>query len=143
VRQLTSGDDALLDAAVRLFRGVLVLDHDPFLADPASVAFVAIDGQELVGWVWGLRQRHVCGYTQVQLYEIEVSEPARGRGIGRDLLTAFRDAAILEGHRRMWLFTDLENRVAKRLYESAGGRPSAHDDAGYWWQLQQPVLEPG
>ncbi|MEV0680220.1 GNAT family N-acetyltransferase [Actinosynnema sp. NPDC050436] len=89
----------------------------------------------VVGWVWGCRQRHVGGYSQVQLHEIGVAEAQRGRGIGRALLTAFREHAISEGHRRMWLFTDEDNHAAKALYESAGGSPSPHDDAGYWWQL--------
>ncbi|WP_256258124.1 hypothetical protein [Saccharopolyspora antimicrobica] len=37
----------------------------------------------------------------------------------------------------MWLFTDEDNTAAKALYESEGGQPSLHDDAGYWWQLEQ------
>jgi hypothetical protein len=48
---------------------------------------------------------------------------------------AFLDLAIREGHRKMWLFTDEDNHAAKALYKAAGGQPSAHDDAGYWWQL--------
>ncbi|GAA1301954.1 GNAT family N-acetyltransferase [Saccharothrix xinjiangensis] len=135
VHLLTAEDHRLLDAAVRKFRDVVVEDHAPFLADPAAVAFVALEDGEVVGWAWGCRQRHACGYSQVQLYEIGVVEQARGRGIGRALLTAFREHAVREGHRRMWLFTDEGNHAAKALYEAAGGRPSSHDDAGYWWQL--------
>jgi ribosomal protein S18 acetylase RimI-like enzyme len=135
IQQLTDDDDGLIDAAVRRFRDVVVEDHAPFLRDPTTVAFVALDDGEVVGWAWGLRQRHVCGYSQVQLYEIGVVEPVRRRGVGRALLLAFRDLAIGEGHRRMWLFTDEDNQAAKALYEATGGQPSAHDDAGYWWQL--------
>jgi GNAT superfamily N-acetyltransferase len=135
VERLTVQDHALLDAAVRRFRGVVVKDHGPFLADPSTMAFVAVDDGEVIGWAWGLRQRHAAGYTQVQLYEIEVTETARRRGVGRALLTAFRDQAVREGHRRMWLFTDSDNHAAMALYEAEGGEPSAHNDAGYWWQL--------
>jgi hypothetical protein len=60
VRRLTPDDHDLLDAAVREFRDVSVADHEPFLRDPASIAFVALERDELVGWVWGLRQRHVA-----------------------------------------------------------------------------------
>ena len=137
VRRLTADDYGLLDAAVREFRGIVVADHEPFLRDPASIVFVALERDALVGWVWGLRQRHVGGYSQVQLYEIGVVASMRRRGVGRALVTAFRDLAIEEGHRRMWLFTDEDNRPAKALYEATGGQPSAHDDAGYWWQLDQ------
>jgi ribosomal protein S18 acetylase RimI-like enzyme len=135
VHQLTAEDHGLLDAAVRKFRGVVVKDHAPFLEDPGTIAFVALEDREVVGWVWGCRQRHVCGYSQVQLYEVGVAEPARRRGIGRALLMAFREYAIREGHRRMWLFTDEDNHAARALYEATGGQPSPHDDAGYWWQL--------
>ncbi|MFF5096718.1 MULTISPECIES: GNAT family N-acetyltransferase [Actinosynnema] len=136
IRPLTPADHDLLDAAVRLFRDVEVADHTPFLADPATIALVALDdGGAVVGWAWGLRQRHAAGYSQVQLYEIGVDGGSRRRGVGRALLTAFRDLARAEGHRRMWLFTDEGNTAAKALYESEGGEPSPHDDAGYWWQL--------
>ncbi|MFT7841770.1 GNAT family N-acetyltransferase [Saccharothrix sp. BKS2] len=135
VHRLTAGDRGLLDVAVRTFRGIVVEDHAPFLEDPATVAFVALEGGEVVGWVWGCRQRHVGGYSQVQLYEIGVVESVRRRGIGRALLTTFRDHAIGEGHRKMWLFTDEDNHAAKALYEAAGGQPSPHADAGYWWLL--------
>ncbi len=105
------------------------------MEDPATIAFVALESREVIGWVWGMRQRHAGGYSQVQLYEIGVVERLRKRGVGRALLTAFRDLAVAEGHRRMWLFTDEDNAAAKALYEATGGEPSLHDDAGYWWQL--------
>ncbi|WP_440899801.1 N-acetyltransferase family protein, partial [Actinosynnema sp.] len=135
VRPLTPADHDLLDAAVRLFRATEVADHTPFLTDPATIAFVALEGGEVVGWAWGIRQRHAAGYSQVQLYELAVAEASRRRGVGRALLTAFRDLARAEGHRRMWLFTDQDNTAAKALYAAEGGEPSPHDDAGYWWQL--------
>ena len=135
VRRLTADDHGLLDAAVREFRGVEVADHGPFLKDPASIAFVALARDQLVGWAWGIRQRHVAGYSQVQLYEIGVVASMRRQGVGQALVTAFRDLATTEGHRRLWLFTDEDNGPAKALYEATGGQPSAHDDAGYWWQL--------
>lgn len=69
------------------------------------------------------------------MYEIGVDHAARRRGIGRALLTAFRDQAVSEGHRKMWLFTDEDNHAAKALYEAAGGQPSPHDDDGYRWRL--------
>lgn len=135
IRALGPGDGAVLGAATRLFRGSPALRPEEFLADPGTVAFVAGTGPEVVGWVWGVRQRHVLGHTQLQLYEVEVVPAFRGRGLGRALVGAMLDLARREGHRRMWLFTDTDNLPAIRLYEAAGGVPSPHDDAGYWWQL--------
>ncbi|MCE6995286.1 GNAT family N-acetyltransferase [Saccharothrix sp. S26] len=140
VHRLTAADHGLLDVAVRRFRGIVVEDHAPFLEDPATVAFVALEDGDVAGWVRGCRQRHVGGYSQVQLYEIGVAEPARRHGIGRALLTAFRDHAVREGHSKMWLFTDEDNHPAKALYEACGGRPSPHADAGYWWLLDSGAV---
>ncbi|WP_188316868.1 GNAT family N-acetyltransferase [Solihabitans fulvus] len=143
VYQLTAEDRELLDVAVRRFRRIEVADHRPFLTDPATVVFVALDGNDLVGWAWGLRQRHVAGYSQVQLYELEVVRAARRRGVGRALVTAMLELVVCEGHRKMWLFTDENNAAAKALYESVGGGPSAHDDAAYWWTFDDAERRTG
>lgn len=124
-----------------LFRGRPAVDAEGFLADPGTVVFVAEAGSDVVGWVWGVRQRHVLGHIQLQLYEIEVLPGFRGRGLGRALVEEVLEVARREGHARMWLFTDEDNKAARRLYEAAGGVPSPHDDAGYWWQL--PDAEEG
>lgn len=134
--ELTEENHELLDIAVRRFRGLTGVDHGPFLRDPTTVALVIVDDSEVVGWVWGMRQRHVSGYTQLQLYEIEVAEPWRRKGVGRRLMTALLDLARREGHAKMWLFTSADNVPAKALYEAMGGGPSMHEDAGYWWQLK-------
>ncbi|MBW4719255.1 GNAT family N-acetyltransferase [Saccharothrix obliqua] len=134
VVRVSAADAELLRAAVLEFRGVDV-PVAGFLGDPASLAFVAVDGDAVVGWVWGVRQRHVVGYTQVQLYEIGVLPSVRRRGVGRALLEAFVEVVRAEGHAKMWLFTSEDNVAAISLYEAAGGRPSLHDDAGYWWSF--------
>ena len=135
VHLLTSEDHRTFDTAVRTFRRIDGVDHGPFPRDPASVAFVATEGDRVMGWAWGTRQRHAAGYSQVQLYEIEVVEPARRRGAGRALPTAFLDLARREGHQKVWLLTDAHDTAAQALYRSTRGEPSHHDDLGFWWQL--------
>jgi ribosomal protein S18 acetylase RimI-like enzyme len=135
VRVLGVDDAELWDRTVRRFRDV-VTDPVPFLADPSTVPVVATGPADaLAGWAWGLRQRHAAGYTQIQLYEIEVEATWRRHGVGRALLREFLSLARREGQRRLWLFTDEDNHAATGLYESLGGLPSPHRDAGYWWQL--------
>lgn len=136
IHELGSDDGDLLREAVRRFRRVELDETESFLSDPATVALAMVRDREVVGWVWGNRQRHAAGYSQVQLYEIEVAPEHRGRGIGRALLTRFRDLAMSEGHRKMWLFTDEGNVPAKALYRSTGGSASPHEDVTFWWQLQ-------
>ena len=52
------------------------------------------------------------------------------------LLTRFLDIVRAEGHRKMWLLTELTNTGTQALYRAAGGEPSMHEDAAFWWQLQ-------
>jgi ribosomal protein S18 acetylase RimI-like enzyme len=126
IHRVTRDDRALLDTAVRTFRKVVVEDHTPFLSDPATVASVALSDTVVVGWVWGHRQRHICGYTQFQLYEIEIEievvESARRRGVGRALMAEFMTVARAEGAAKVWLFTDEDNHAAKALYMGLGWR---------------------
>ena len=137
IRALGPQDNEVFGTAVHMFRGISVEDHSAFLGDPATIALVAVEDETVAGWAWGTRQRHACGYSQVQLYEIEVTAQHHRRGIGRALLSQFLDIVRAEGHRRMWLFTDETNTVAQSLYRSEGGEPSLHDDAAFWWQLDR------
>lgn len=134
-------DGDTLREAVRIFRRMEIDSAPTFLDDPTTFAIVALDDGFVIGWAWGVRQRHVCGYTQVQLYEIEVATPHRRQGHGRALLSMALGLATSEGHHRMWLFTDEANASAKNLYESTGAAPSPHDDATYWWQLDSLARE--
>jgi ribosomal protein S18 acetylase RimI-like enzyme len=128
-------DEVLWATAVGMFRGVAHSQHHEFLADPATVAFLARSGDEVVGWAWGYRQLRADGNRMLLLYEIEVAEEHRRRGVGRSLLDGFLGVARREGHRKMWLITGEDNDPAKALYESTGGERSAKDDLGYWWQF--------
>ncbi|MFR9806490.1 N-acetyltransferase family protein [Pseudonocardia sp. RS010] len=136
IRLLSENDHLIFDAAVRKFRQVELTDHTAFLVDPATIAFAALDRDTVIGWAWGHRQRHAGGFSQVQLYEIEVAASWRRRGVGRALLAQFLQLARDEGHARMWLFTDNDNTPALGLYTGMGGHPAPHDDATFWWQLE-------
>jgi len=133
--ELGSSDGKLLDRAVRGFRGVSGVDHLAFLTDPSSVCLLMVDGAEVVGWAWGTRQRHVCGYSQLQLYEIEVVEQSRRHGIGRTLLTAFLEIARRDGDAKVYLFTAADNTPAKALYREVGGVPAEPDETSFSWRL--------
>jgi ribosomal protein S18 acetylase RimI-like enzyme len=133
--ELGQGDDELLDRAVRTFRGVTGIDHATFLADPSSVCLVTIDGDDVVGWAWGTRQRHVCGYSQLQLYEVEVIEPSRRLGIGSRLVEAFLDIGRRDGDAKVYLFTGVANTAANMLYKHLGGKAFESDERGYFWEL--------
>lgn len=129
------GDHRIWAEAVALFHDVQHDRHHQFLSDPATVAFVARDGESVVGWAWGFRQLRADGDSMLLLYEIEVVESERGRGIGRELVNAFLDLGRSEGHRKVWLFTEADNHEAMALYEDTWGQLSDRDHVLYSWEL--------
>jgi ribosomal protein S18 acetylase RimI-like enzyme len=133
--ELSDDDGHLIAAAVRMFRGADGIDHTLFLRDPATVALVALEGADVIGWAWGQRERHVCGYSQLLLYEIDVAEPVRRRGVGSSLMSVILEIGRREGHAKVWLFTGSDNTAAKGLYQAMGGVAATADDTGYSWQL--------
>ncbi len=134
--EIGPGDDRIWAEAVALFRGVHHEQHHQFLSDPTTLAVVARDGDKIAGWAWGYRMLRADGDSMLLLYEIEVVESERRRGVGRALVEAFLDIGRREGHTKMWLLTDVANEEARALYEAAGGSRSklAHDL--YSWQFE-------
>jgi hypothetical protein len=59
--------------AIGIFKNEPAVGPTEFLADPATVVLIALDPEDgIIGWAWGTRQRHVRGYVQLMLYEIDV-----------------------------------------------------------------------
>jgi GNAT superfamily N-acetyltransferase len=132
IRKLAPDDERLLAAAVRLLRDVDPPAPEMFLHEPKAHAFVAIEGDRVVGCAYGHEVFRPEGRWTLILYEIGTDEAARRAGVGRDLLDAFVAFARSKGHRRMRLFTEQNPEAARRLYPDAGGEPGDHD-VGYWW----------
>ena len=93
------------------------------LGDERTIFLVAFDDEGApIGFVFGyeLPRRHGHA-TQLLVYEVEVDERHRGRGIGKallgDLASIARERGIVEG----WVLTDADNEAAMALYRSAGG----------------------
>lgn len=131
VRRLGPGDGPLLDAAVRAFRGFEHRADHGCLSDPGAVALVALDGETVVGWVFGHELPHPAGPPTMVAYELDVATAARGEGVGRTLLDAFAAVAQERGRGAMWILTDVDGSTARRLHPGAGARPGGR--AGSWW----------
>jgi aminoglycoside 3-N-acetyltransferase I len=87
------------------------------LADDRTVFVAALDGTQPVGFAFGyvLPRRHGRP-TIFFVYEVDVDERYRGRGIGRRLLEE-----LLFGQEEAFVLTDAANEAAMALYASLGG----------------------
>jgi ribosomal-protein-alanine N-acetyltransferase len=87
------------------------------LAQPSRwyVAAVTGDGEQLLGYA-GL----LVGGAEADVQTIGVAPAARGRGLGRRLLTALVDEAAARGATSLLLEVRADNPAAIALYRSAG-----------------------
>jgi ribosomal protein S18 acetylase RimI-like enzyme len=88
-----------------------------------SVIFTAIDDES--GSLIGFTQLYIswCSVAMnrlVHLYDLYVTEQARQRGVGRQLMEAAREYATELGADRICLETAVDNLSAQSLYESLG-----------------------
>ena len=99
---VASGDIAVLVSRVE--------DGDPAVGMAVGVAVMRVQPS-----VWG-------NASEAYLAELYVVPSRRGRGYGRELITAAVKVARERGADYMFLVTSEEDRLAQRLYEAAGFR---------------------
>jgi GNAT superfamily N-acetyltransferase len=93
--------------------------------DPAEpvYAFVAELDHRLSGFVHYIFHRSTTMLAPIcYLQDLFVSEPSRGRGVGRALIRAVYLRASEAGSRRVYWQTHETNLVAQRLYDSLAER---------------------
>jgi ribosomal protein S18 acetylase RimI-like enzyme len=111
IRRLGPGDEGVIRA---------LAEDEPqtaLLADERTTFVAAFDGETPVGFAFGyvLPRRHGRP-TIFFVYEVDVDEHYRRRGIGRRLLEE-----LLAGHEEAFVLTEADNEAAMALYASLGG----------------------
>ena len=91
--------------------------HHLFLARDA-------DTEEVVGQLWLHQRPHAAG-TSVWIFDVEVAEAQRGRGLGRELMTLAEQWATEHGAAEVGLNVFGGNATARRLYASLGYQEAA------------------
>jgi aminoglycoside 3-N-acetyltransferase I len=101
-------------------------DPEGLLADPRVLMLVAFDGERPVGFVLAheLPRRH-GDRSKLFVYEVDVAETHRRRGIASALLERLAELARERGIRVGFVLTDEDNVAANALYRSAGGTSEA------------------
>ena len=119
IRLLASGDeDVVRELATYDGPG----DPKALLADPHTLMLVAFDHARPVGFVLAheLPRRH-GDRSRLFVYEVDVAESHRRRGIGRALLARLSRLARERGIRAGFVLATEDNLAANALYRSAGG----------------------
>jgi ribosomal protein S18 acetylase RimI-like enzyme len=116
VRRLGPGDE---DVVTRLAERP---PQTALLGNDSTIFLVAFEGDDPVGFVlaYELPRRH--GDEAILLvYEVDVDEEHRRRGVGTTLLRELADIARRRGIGEGFVLTDPGNEAANALYASAGG----------------------
>jgi aminoglycoside 3-N-acetyltransferase I len=97
-------------------------DPEALLADPRTLMLVAFDGERPVGFVLAheLPRRH-GDRAKLFVYEVDVAEAHRRRGIANALFARLAELACERGIRVGFVLTDEDNVAANALYRSADG----------------------
>lgn len=91
-------------------------------AEREHIVYVAEnEGQEIVGFVGGGRDREHNPPYEAELYTIYILQEYQGQGIGRRLVRVFAEQLLRAGMRSMLLWVFAQN-PSRRFYESLGGR---------------------
>jgi ribosomal protein S18 acetylase RimI-like enzyme len=122
----------LLTRALRVFTG-----HDGdagrFLTAEGALAFLAASDDVIEGWCWGYHIVRPDASSMAYLHELDVVEACRRRGIGRQLVQAFMEAASSLVASKMFLNAGLNNLGARKLYEDLGGRLAEQGEVVSYW----------
>jgi GNAT superfamily N-acetyltransferase len=134
IRQLEAGDEGALEELCRQFKNRVPSPEEArrVLADAGFHVFAAIEDGTIVGFSSCYVLNRIDGDVSVFLYELEVTEECRRRGIGRALVEAARHVAEEVGAVRMWVQTDDDNVAARRTYTSAGASRAGSDRSFVW-----------
>lgn len=138
ISRVSSADPGLLEQAAQRF-GRESAGATTFLRSPGTIAFVAVEDHQVRGWCWGYLLPRPDGTSMLYLHNLEVAEPSRRQGIGRDLLRSFMEAGRRSGADKMFLITGEHNTAARTLYESMGAGPATQGPTvNYWFPLPPP-----
>ncbi|WP_437667262.1 N-acetyltransferase family protein [Sorangium sp. So ce1182] len=89
------------------------------LATPDHHIYTVVEGDAAVGHLW-LAVTDVDGFRSVIIYDIQLREEARGRGVGRRVMELAEEVASGLGARDLELHVFARNTRARRLYETLG-----------------------
>jgi len=140
VRRLGAGDEAEAIAAIHALKPAAERGgHDAspahmraLLARDESHLYVAAEDTAPVGFLIAYSVPRVDrDQDMIYLYEIQVLEGHRRRGVGAALVRALKDDCRGRNVMKVWVGTEADNTAARALYESTGARCEGETYAEY------------
>lgn len=93
-----------------------MIDH---LTNGTAMVYGTFDQKDLVGFVWAY-EHPFREETRIYVSEIHVAERYRGRGIGKQLLTAVESMARSRGYKALYIHAEGDKDDVIRLYQQQG-----------------------
>lgn len=131
IRRLEPKDAALAIETVKSFeaKDVSLKYMEKFLLNPHNYLIVAEDDGEPVGFLLAhALQRLKQDSYKMFIYEIDVAEKHRRKGIGTALISHVREIVRTEKMLNAFVFTNHSNKGAVEFYKSTGGKIENGDD---------------
>jgi GNAT superfamily N-acetyltransferase len=138
IRRLEPGDERLLQELCRRFKDRVPTDDEAVavLARAELPIWVAEVEGELAGFAYAHVLQRIDGDTSVFLYELDVDERFRRRGLGRALVEEARALGERIGAKEMWVETSYDNEPARRTYAAAGGTAAGEPVLDFEWSFR-------
>lgn len=135
IMQLGPQDERAASDALQLFGNKADLVASTFLSHPEAALLVAMDEDDVIGWVYGHELIHPGGERTMLLYALDVVERARRQGVGTELVRAFVDHAQDRRCTEVWVLTEADNDAAIATYRRAAGTKEPEGSVMFSWQL--------
>jgi ribosomal protein S18 acetylase RimI-like enzyme len=154
VETVTPDDDAALEETALLLRDFNAEYDEPSpepeelsgilrrrIADGQATALLGRDesGTALGVAVVRLQPSLWSDAQEAYLAELYVVPAQRGRGFGRELLTAVLDSSRAAGADYAYLITSEDDHAAQRAYEAAGFRRTEGEGGPVMWAYEQDL----
>jgi ribosomal protein S18 acetylase RimI-like enzyme len=104
--------------------------------NPACYLIAALESGKSLGFALAYRFPSLYAEEEMAyLYDIEVLEAERKKGIGRQLITHLLEELKKDGTKSMWLGTEMDNIPAQQLYASTGAEKTGEIFYDYTYYL--------
>ena len=109
---------------------------ESFLSADDNLIYAGHHEERLVAYAYGYLLERPTGGKMQYIHSLAVLKDVQRQGIGQSFLTFIIEQGQKLGVAKTFLFTDIENLPANRLYEKLGGELSHDHPSVYFFKIQ-------